>query len=57
MAPVAQIVGRAIFDISQQDTVHASSDGDYYRGVVWSDWERRMDEYKTEVGKIISSME
>lgn len=57
MAPVAQMVGKAIFDISQQDTVHASSDGDYYRGAVWGDWERRMDEYKAEIAKIILSME
>ncbi|MBJ7312157.1 AAA family ATPase [Rugamonas sp. CCM 8940] len=56
MAPVAQIVGRAIFDISQADTVHASSDGDHYRGVVWGDWQRRMEEYKVEIGKIIFAM-
>lgn len=57
MAPVAQIVGKAIFDISQPDTVHASSDGDYYRGAVWSDWVGRMDEYKLEIGKIAAAME
>lgn len=57
MAPVAQIVGKAIFDISQQDTVHASSDGDYYRGAVWADWENRMHEYKTEIEKIAEAME
>lgn len=57
MAPVAQIVGKAIFDISQPDTVHASSDGDYYRGAVWRDWQQRMEEYKTEIGKITNSME
>lgn len=57
MAPVAQIVGKAIFDIAQQDTVHASSDGDYYRGAVWGDWVQRMHEYKVEIAKIAAAME
>lgn len=52
-APVAQIVGRAIFDVLQMDTVHASSNGDYYRGVVWQGWEERMHEYRLEIEKII----
>ena len=57
MAPVAQIVGKAIFDIAQADTEHASSDGDYYRGAVWRDWQDRMGEYKAEIRKIAAEME
>lgn len=57
MAPVAQIVGKAIFDISQQDTAHASSNGDYYRGAVWDDWKGRIAEYKDEIAKIAAAME
>ncbi|MDM4766154.1 AAA family ATPase [Pelomonas sp. SE-A7] len=57
MAPVAQIVGKAIFDIGQADTVHASSDGDHYRGIVWADWQKRMQEYQDEIGKIAAAME
>lgn len=57
MAPVAQIVGKAIFDISQQDTTHASSNGDYYRGAVWDDWRSRIEEYKDEIAKIAIAME
>jgi hypothetical protein len=52
MAPVAQLVGKAIFDISQHDTELASSDGDYYRGAVWGDWQKRMAEYQAEIEKI-----
>lgn len=52
MAPVAQMVGKAIFDIAQQETALASSDGDYYRGAVWGDWVSRMDEYRQEIKKI-----
>jgi len=57
MAPVAQIVGKAIFDVAQQDTVYASSNGDYYRGIVWEDWQTRMAEYKLEIAKIAVAME
>ncbi len=56
MAPVAQMVGKAIFDIGQRDTELASSDGDYYRGAVWSDWIARMQEYKLEIAKIFNAI-
>lgn len=56
MAPVAQMVGKAIFDISQRDTELASSDGDYYRGAVWGDWLTRMEEYKGEISKIFNAI-
>ncbi len=56
MAPVAQMVGRAIFDIQQKDTTLASSDGDYYRGVVWGEWVSRMSEYEQEVQKIYDAI-
>jgi len=56
MAPVAQMVGKAIFDIGQRDTELASSDGDYYRGAVWSDWVGRMEEYKCEISKVFNAI-
>jgi cellulose biosynthesis protein BcsQ len=56
MAPVAQLVGKAIFDISQPDTEFASSDGDYYRGAVWGDWQKRMLEYEDEIAKIAAAL-
>ncbi|XHH29631.1 hypothetical protein WIW49_01895 [Xanthomonas euroxanthea] len=56
MAPVAQMVGKAIFDIGQRDTELASSDGDYYRGAVWADWVDRMREYKEEICKIFDAI-
>lgn len=57
MAPVAQLVGKAIFDIAQQDTELASSDGDYYRGAVWGDWKKRMEEYQAEIQKLATVLE
>ena len=56
MAPVAQIVGKAIFDSEQRDTELASSDGDYYRGAVWSQWVTRKEEYQTEIEKLAAIM-
>ncbi|KWA10383.1 MULTISPECIES: ParA family protein [Burkholderia cepacia complex] len=56
MAPVAQLVGKAIFDINQKDTELASSDGDYYRGAVWGEWQKRMDEYRGEIEKLADIM-
>jgi chromosome partitioning protein len=57
MAPLAQLVGKAIFDLDQSDTEQASSDGDYYRGAVWADWQKRMEEYKQEIGRLASILE
>ena len=56
MAPVAQLVGKAIFDINQKDTELASSDGDYYRGAVWGEWVKRMDEYSAEIAKLAATL-
>jgi chromosome partitioning protein len=52
MAPVAQLIGKAIFDIDQKATELASSDGDYYRGAVWGDWVKRKEEYELEIAKL-----
>lgn len=52
MAPVAQLIGKAIFDIDQKATELASSDGDSYRGAVWGDWVKRKDEYRDEIEKL-----
>lgn len=52
IAPVAQIFGRAIFDVQQEHTSEASTSGQQYYGVVWKNWEKRMSEYKSEMKKI-----
>lgn len=51
-APVAQIVGKAIFDVSREDTKIASTNNRAYQGAVWVGWELRMVEYKQEIEKI-----
>ena len=56
LAPVAQMFGRAIFDIQKQDTTEASTTGKAYGGVVWEGWEERKQEYKVEIAKIAGAM-
>lgn len=56
LAPVAQLFGRAIFDIQQDHTKEASSDGRMYYGSVWQPWVDRMSEYKTEIRKIAEAI-
>src|SRR5271157_370853 len=52
LAPVAQMFGRAIFDIQQEHTKAASTTGQMYYGTVWQPWLDRMGEYKREIEKI-----
>lgn len=56
LAPVAQLFGRAIFDIEQEHTKEASSDGRMYYGTVWEPWLKRMEEYKAEIEKIAEAL-
>jgi hypothetical protein len=54
LAPVAQMFGRAIFDIQQEHTVEASTTGARYYGVVWGNWVERMKDYASKVSEIAS---
>jgi chromosome partitioning protein len=56
LAPTAQMVGRAIFDIRQEDSEKASSTGYKYYGVVWANWVERMNDYKDEMAKIAAAL-
>ncbi len=56
LAPIAQLFGRAIFDIQKEHTKEASSDGRMYYGSVWQPWEERMAEYKEEIRKVAEAI-
>lgn len=56
LAPTAQMFGRAMFDVRQEDTKEASTTGQMYYGSVWQPWVERMKDYKTEIGKIASAL-
>lgn len=52
LAPVAQMFGRAIFDIKQEHTKEASTTGQMYYGTVWQPWLDKMSEYEVEIARI-----
>jgi chromosome partitioning protein len=56
LAPVAQMFGRAMFDIEQEHTKEASTTGQMYYGSVWTPWLERMKEYESEIEKISEMM-
>lgn len=56
VVPVAQMVGKAIFDISQEDTKFASSDGQMYYGAVFDPWLEKMKQYKGEMAKLADAL-
>ena len=56
LAPVAQIFGRAIFDVQQEHTKEASTTGNMYYGSVWQVWVDRMAEYRGEISKIAGAL-
>lgn len=56
-APLAQMLGKAIFDISQEDTKHASSSGQMFYGAVFDPWREKINNYKTEIGKLAKAVE
>lgn len=57
VAPVAQMFGRAVFDVQQEHTVEASGNGQQYYGAVWENWEGRMSEYRDEMAKLSRVLE
>jgi cellulose biosynthesis protein BcsQ len=52
LAPVAQMFGRAIFDIQPEHSAEASTTGNRYYGVVWDNWVERMSEYQGKLEEI-----
>jgi cellulose biosynthesis protein BcsQ len=56
LAPVAQMFGRAMFDVQQEHTREASTTGGMYYGIVWETWKERMAEYEAEIAKIAEAI-
>lgn len=57
LAPIAQMFGRAIFDVQRSDTEMASTTGASYGGVVWANWVERMHDYEKRVGAIAAAIQ
>jgi chromosome partitioning protein len=56
IAPVAQMFGRAMFDLQQEHTREASTTGQMYYGTVWQPWLERMKEYRDQIENISKAM-
>ena len=52
LAPVAHIVGKAIFDLDREDTKLTSAGGDAWKGVALASWLDRASEYGDEIGRL-----
>lgn len=52
LAPLSQLLGKAIFDITQNDTKLASSDGQAYYGAVFAPWQTKISNYESQIEKI-----
>ena len=57
LAPVAHIVGKAIFDLDREDTKLASAGGDAWVGVALDSWLARAAEYGAEIRKLADVVE
>jgi len=57
IAPVAQMVGKAIFDITQDDTRYASSSGQRFYGVVFEPWREKVENYKSEMAQLYDALQ
>jgi hypothetical protein len=57
LAPVSQMLGKAIFDLKQEDTALASSSGVQFYGTVWEPWQKKIKTYKSEISKIAKLIE
>lgn len=52
IGPIAQMFGRAIFDVEQKHTEYATTNNIQYYGAVWDNWKERMTAYKDEIKNI-----
>ena len=52
LAPVAQMFGRAVFDVQQEHSSEASTTGHQYYGAVWENWVQRMKDYERQIAQI-----
>ncbi len=56
LAPVSQLVGKAIFDLNKSDTQFASEKGAAWQGVALESWMDRAEEYGNEIEKIAGAI-
>lgn len=57
LVPVSQMLGKAIFDLTQADSSLASKSGIQFYGSVWEPWEKKIKSYRAEIKKITEAIE
>ncbi len=57
LAPLAQTLGKAVFDINQADTRLANENGQQWQGGTWTDAQRRMEEYRQTFQRLAQALE
>ena len=57
LVPVSQILGKAIFDLEQEDSALASRNGAQFYGPVWEPWKKKINSYSAEINKIVKAIE
>ncbi|MFO3664586.1 P-loop NTPase family protein, partial [Pseudomonas amygdali] len=57
LVPVSQMLGKAIFDLTQSDSALASKSGVQFYGSVWEPWDKKINAYRAEIQKITKAVE
>ncbi|MCU1772057.1 ParA family protein [Pseudomonas sp. 13B_3.2_Bac1] len=57
LVPVSQMLGKAIFDLTQSDSALASKSGVQFYGSVWEPWDKKINAYRNEIQKITKAIE
>lgn len=57
LVPVSQMLGKAIFDLTQEDSALASKSGMQFYGPVWEPWEKKISAYNAEIHKVIEAIQ
>ncbi|WP_080968974.1 ParA family protein [Chromobacterium violaceum] len=56
-APVSQILGKAVFDLTKSDTAFASTNNTQFYGNVWTAWNKKTKNYEASIKKIVEAIE
>jgi len=56
-APVSQILGKAVFDLTQADTALASTNDIQFYGNVWAAWNKKTKDYEKAIKNIVEAIQ
>lgn len=56
-APVSQMLGKAVFDLTKIDTALASTNNTQFYGTVWTAWNKKTKNYEVAIKKIVEAIQ